>query len=112
MQPRHGRPGTRVVFKGKDLDSVSNVKFGEAYADWEPLGIIDEEGKNYVFEIHATVPNNATSARPVLTTSFGNVIIPIQFIVQPRIFGFYPPKSQTYQIALYAGKIQKFLVEL
>ena len=80
MQPRHGRPGTRVVFKGKDLDSVSNVKFGEAYADWEPLGIIDEEGKNYVFEIHATVPNNATSARPVLTTSFGDVIIPIQFL--------------------------------
>ena len=104
MQPRHGRPGTRVVFKGKDLDSVSNVKFGEAYADWEPLGIIDEEGKNYVFEIHATVPNNATSARPVLTTSFGNVIIPIQFIVQPRIFGFYPHRGRSGMFVTLEGK--------
>ena len=30
MQPRHGRPGTRVVFTGKDLQSVSAVRFGGA----------------------------------------------------------------------------------
>ena len=38
MQPRHGRPGTRVVFTGEDLKWVNAVQFGDAYADWEPLG--------------------------------------------------------------------------
>ncbi|HCV99294.1 MAG TPA: hypothetical protein DGJ56_08385, partial [Verrucomicrobiales bacterium] len=66
MQPRHGRPGTRVVFTGEELKWVNAVKFGDAYADWEPLGVLDDEGKVYVFEIHATVPDDATTARPVL----------------------------------------------
>ena len=45
VQPRHGRPGTRVVFTGEDLKWVNAVQFGDAYADWEPLGEVDDEGK-------------------------------------------------------------------
>ena len=45
MQPRHGRPGTRAVFTGKELQTVSAVKFGSALADWEPLTVIDGQGQ-------------------------------------------------------------------
>ena len=104
MQPRHGRPGTRVVFTGQDLGSVSAVQFGEAYADWEPVGIVDDEGKIYIFEIHATVPNNAITARPVLKTSFGDVAMPMSFVVAPRIFGFYPSRGRSGMFVTIEGE--------
>ena len=104
MQPRHGRPGTRVVFTGQDLGSVNAVKFGESYADWEPVGVVDDEGKIYIFEIHATVPNNATTARPVLTTSFGDVAMPMSFVVSPRIFGFHPNRGSSGMFVTIEGE--------
>ena len=104
MQPRHGRPGTRVVFTGQDLGSVSAVKFGEAYADWEPVGVVDDEGKKYIFEIHATVPNNATTARPVLKTSFGDITMPMSFVVAPRIIGFHPSRGRSGMFVTIEGK--------
>ena len=93
MQPRHGRPGTRVIFTGKDLGSVTAVRFGEAYADWEPVGVIDDEGKVYIFEIHSTVPDNATTARPVLMTIFGDITMPMPYVVAPRIINFHPKRG-------------------
>ena len=79
MQPRHGRPGTRVVFTGKELQSVSAVKFGDALADWEAVTVIDGQGEPRVFEIHATVPNAATTAKPTLATLLGEVTVPMPF---------------------------------
>ena len=104
MQPRHGRPGARVVFAGQDLGSVSAVRFGEAYADWEPVGVFDDKGKIYIFEIHATVPNNATTARPVLRTSFGDIVMPMSFVAAPRIFGFHPNRGSPGMVVTIEGE--------
>ena len=103
MQPRHGRPGTRVVFTGEDLKWVNAVKLGDAYADWEPLGVVDDEGKVYVFEIHATVPDDATTARPVLETTLGGITMPMPFVVAPRISGFRPARGWPGTIVTIEG---------
>ena len=103
MQPRHGHPGTRVVFVGEDLKWVNAVKFGDEYADWEPLGLVDEEGKLHVFEIHATVPNGATTERPVMQTVLGDITMPMPFVVAPRISGFRPARGWPGTIVTIEG---------
>ena len=103
MQPRHGRPGTRVVFTGEDLKWVNAVQFGDAYADWEPLGEVDDEGKFHVFEIHATVPDDATTARPVVETTLGVITMPMPFVVAPRISGFRPARGWPGTIVTIEG---------
>ena len=62
MQPRHGRPGTRVVFTGKDLQSVSAVRFGGALADWEPLTVIDGQGEPLAKYVADAEPRTRASA--------------------------------------------------
>ena len=104
MQPRHGRPGTRVVFTGKELQLVSEVKFGSALADWEPLTVIDSQGRPHVFEIHATVPNTATTARPILATPVGDITMPMPFAVAPRITGFHPGRGWDGSIVTIEGQ--------
>ena len=104
MQPRHGRPGTRVVFTGKELQTVSAVKFGSALADWEPLTVIDSQGRPHVFEIHATVPNTATTARPILATPVGDITMPMPFAVAPRITGFHPGRGWDGSIVTIEGQ--------
>jgi len=104
MQPRHGRPGTRVVFTGKELQTVSAVKFGSALADWEPLTVIDGQGQPRVFEIHATVPNAATTAKPTLATPLGEVTAPVPFAVAPRITGFHPARGWRGTIVTIEGQ--------
>ena len=104
MQPRHGRPGTRVVFTGKELQLVSEVKFGSALADWEPLTVIDSQGRPHVFEIHATVPNTATTARPILATPVGDITMPMPFAVAPRITGFHPARGWDGTIVTIEGQ--------
>jgi len=104
MQPRHGRPGTRVVFTGKELQLVSAVKFGAALADWEPVTVIDGQGRPHVFEIHATVPNAATTARPTLATPLGDITMPMPFVVAPRITGFHPARGWEGTIVTIEGQ--------
>ena len=104
MQPRHGRPGTRVVFIGKELQWVSAVRFGDALADWEPVTIIDGQGKPRVLEIHATVPNAATTARPTLATPFGEITVPMPFTAAPRITGFHPARGWQGTIVTIEGQ--------
>lgn len=104
MQPRHGHPGTRVVFVGEDLKWVNAVKFGDEYADWEPLGVVDDEGKLHVFEIHATVPNGATTERPVMETVLGDITMPMPFEVAPRISGFRPERGWPGTIVTIEGE--------
>jgi len=104
MQPRHGRPGTRVVFTGEDLKWVSSVQFGDAYADWEPLGVVDDDGKFHVFEIHATVPDDAMTAKPVMETLFGDITMPMSFVVAPRITAFRPARGWPGTIVTIEGK--------
>jgi len=104
MQPRYGRPGTRVVFTGSDLQSVSGVKFGAALADWEPVAITDGQGRPHVLEIHATVPNAATTAEPVLVTPFGDITMPMPFGVAPRITGFHPVRGWQGTIVTIEGQ--------
>jgi len=104
MQPRHGRPGTRVVFTGKELQLVSEVKFGAALADWEPVTVIDSQGRPHVFEIHATVPNAATTARPILATPVGDITMPMSFAVAPRITSFHPARGWEGTIVTIEGQ--------
>ena len=104
MQPRHGRPGTRVVFTGSELQSVSAVKFGAALTDWEPVTVIDGQGRPHVFEIHATVPNAATTARPILATPLGDITMPMPFAVAPRITGFHPVRGWEGTIVTIEGQ--------
>jgi len=104
MQPRHGRPGTRVVFTGKELQLVSKVKFGAALADWEAVTVIDRQGRPHVFEIHATVPNAATTARPTLVTSVGDITMPMPFVVAPRITDFHPVRGWEGTIVTIEGQ--------
>jgi len=104
MQPRHGSPGTRVVFTGKELQSVSAVKFGDALADWVAVTVIDGQGRPQVFEIHATVPNAATTANPTLATPFGEITIQMPFAVAPRITGFHPARGWKGTIVTIEGE--------
>ncbi len=104
MQPRHGRPGTRVVFTGSDLQPVSAIRFGDAFADWEPVTVIDGQGRLHVFEIHATVPAAATTARPILATPLGEVAVPVSFAVAPRITGFRPVRGWQGTIVTIEGQ--------
>jgi len=104
MQPRYGRPGTRVVFTGSDLRPVSAIRFGNALADWEPITVIDGQGRPHVFEIHATVPDGATTARPILTTLLGEVAVPLSFAVAPRITGFRPERGWQGTIVTIEGQ--------
>ena len=104
MQPHHGRPGTRVVFTGKELKSVSAVKFGDALADWEAVTVIDGQGRSQVFELHATVPNAATTAKPTLATPFGEITMQMPFAVAPRITGFHPARGWKGTIVTIEGE--------
>ncbi len=104
MQPRHGRPGTRVVFTGKELQLVNAVKFGDALADWEAVNVIDGQGEPRVFEIHATVPNAATTVKPTLVTPLGEVTAPMPFAVAPRITGFSPARGWQGTIVTIEGQ--------
>ena len=104
MQPRHGRPGTRVVFTGSELQTVNTVKFGDALADWEPVTVIDGHGRPLVFEIHATVPNAATTAKPTLATPLGEITVPMPFTVAPRITGFHPARGWRGTIVTIEGQ--------
>ncbi|MEC7813074.1 MAG: IPT/TIG domain-containing protein, partial [Verrucomicrobiota bacterium] len=104
MQPRHGRPGTRVVFTGKELHLVNAVKFGAALADWEAVTVIDGQGRPHVFEIHTTVPNAATTARPILATPVGDITMPMPFAVAPRITGFHPARGWEGTIVTIEGQ--------
>ena len=104
MQPRHGRPGTRVVFTGSELQTVNTVKFGDALADWEPVTVIDGQGRPLVFEIHATVPNAATTAKPTLATPLGEITVPMPFTVAPRITGFHPARGWRGTIVTIEGQ--------
>ena len=104
MQPRYGHPGTRVVFTGSELQSVSAVKFGDALADWTPITVTDGQGRAQVLEIHATVPNAATTAKPVLVTPFGEITIPMPFGVAPRITRFHPERGWEGTIVTIEGQ--------
>jgi len=104
MQPRHGRPGTRVVFTGSELQSVSAVKFGDALADWEPLTVLDGQGRPHVFEIHATVPDAGTTAKPTMATPFGKITMPMPFAVAPRVTGFHPTRGWQGTIVTIEGQ--------
>ena len=104
MQPRHGRPGTRVVFTGKELQLVSEVKFGAALADWEAVTVIAGQGRPPGVEIHPTVPNAATTARPILATPVGDITMPMPFAVAPRITGFHPARGWEGTIVTIEGQ--------
>ncbi|MDP7013729.1 MAG: IPT/TIG domain-containing protein [Verrucomicrobiota bacterium] len=104
MQPRHGRPGTRVVFTGSDLQPVNAVRFGDALADWEPVTVVDGQGRPRVFEIHATVPDDAATAKPILATPLGEVAVPMSFAVAPRITGFHPARGWPGTIVTIEGQ--------
>lgn len=104
MQPRHGHPGTRVVFTGSNLESVSAIRFGDALADWEAVTVIDGQGRIHVPEIHATVPDAATTALPKLSTLIGEITLPVAFVVAPRITGFRPVRGWQGTIVTIEGQ--------
>jgi len=83
---------------------VSEVKFGAALADWEAVTVIDDQGRSHVFEIHVTVPNAATTARPILATLVGDITMPMPFAVAPRINGFHPARGWEGTIVTIEGQ--------
>ena len=83
---------------------MSEVKFGAALADWEAVTVIDDQGRSHVFEIHVTVPNAATTARPILATLVGDITMPMPFAVAPRINGFHPVRGWEGTIVTIEGQ--------
>ena len=83
---------------------MSEVKFGAALADWEAVTVIDDQGRSHVFEIHVTVPNAATTARPILATLVGDITMPMPFAVAPRINGFHPARGWEGTIVTIEGQ--------
>jgi uncharacterized repeat protein (TIGR01451 family) len=80
--PISGPPGTQVTINGSGFSSVTQVRFGEAIADFTALS---------ASQIVAIVPTNATSAPLHATSASGTGDSAANFTVPPRISDFSPP---------------------